>query len=1542
MGKKKGKIDIPTSISGGVHAEQVVMGNEYVTNIIQAAPYIPMSSEDMLVTCGTHVENVIQGLRHKYDPNLYVHRGIENEINSFIDEPSGKQNSSCFVVIAPAGSGKTNLLCAIAQERAHKQPTMLIMGGSAYISARNGLASSIQEALEIASDKARFKSANESLFILDHVANQLNRDAIVLLDAINEHPNPVQMRSAIEDLLRKMRGKRIKLVVTCRDYYWGLFKGDFWDEVVYNELPSENDENLSTSDFSYFASSEHAIVLPLYLEQYKITGMLVGDALEQCKHPLLLRFFCEAYRGQDIGDGVIQDIRLKELFDKYWDKKSESIAERMLKQGQVRLQKGLIANVENYLSNVASYMLRNMIHAIPLDRLPTASGVDEDLDDPRSLYGRIRDEFIVLEEQEHISGSIKYFQVAFVYEEFMEYVMARSLLRDWSRERYSDLQILGEINQLVEQYKEFTQLIGVLVYLSIMLKEYRHMELWSLLLSKDDEKWQQVIFETLRKLPEAQIDSSVISLLDSLLSSSDSSIQKNTLDTLRIRRIAKKVPANLTSRVYPLAVDAPSQVRQRAIAALGRLPFSEKTLDVLISSLDDPKPGVRENALSALADLYEPRAINRIIEALGDRSPAVHSRAADVLIKQKEISFELLLRAIKHTNRRIRPLVVEILGRISSQTVLSALMDDFINVDPRTQEAIIAVLQAHGDDSRVVEFLVSALKNKNTGVSQLASSALSKLSWKPSSIEEKACYCIVNSRWDECLALGQRAVPAIIGLLDIQDRYVRGRLIEMLARLGDARAVGPLKKVLKADDFLIVRKAFDALSMLGETQVNLVEILISSSDTSSYRMWVLELLRDIPLPRHVTPKVVRFLVDSLDDKNIDICKITIEILRKIKGEEVIDALINAAESQVKDVYNMAIAALTYKVPEGIKQIATLLNSVDVGIRRKAVKILCDSLQMDFTDSPVRIVGSRKDVVLAFEGHRAFVSRRLVKALQDDDSMVRCNSAKILAFLEWLPEQMEDRVWYYISLRDWSACEEVEAPALPVLIRAVDLETECLAVLLLTITRIWRRTVPQDKALETELTRLFSRYLTDHNAEVRAKSIEGLRDLYNPEVIVQLTRSLNDVNHELRESALGGLIERGLDSLPSLCIALNNPDLAIRQRALKAIGRMDDGKAIERLGKFYRETRNDSILSCQVLAALVSIGIRMGKKETIPSSVLQTVYDGFTDSSPKVRRTALFGIVQLDKERAIEFLTLGLQDADASVQEMAIDEIIKAGSDGSASLKLALSSNNLVIRKKTIQALNIIDRPYLLEQLVLMLKDKDRRFRALAIESLEKYNWYPETEEEKKLYLITALMENRQTVSAEIIENLLRDDQLHLLGHVLNTICTFNEQELYRDVNALPLIRALATQGEKALEMLLPAFNHKDRAVREEAVTWLKKIVRLYPEAAIQKLTPVLKHSDWTVRKQAIDMLSQLDSSLVVPLLMEMLADENEEVRAGAIIGLGQKLTPALQEAIINCLDDPKLLVQRQAYLVLSGIDNPEVKSALKYYHLKRRLRMKKR
>jgi hypothetical protein len=429
----------------------------------------PISIGDLLDACQAQVKSVLYDVRHKYDPKLYVNRAIERDLNNFFDTPLDGPAPNCFLLVAPAGSGKTNLLCELARVRVARQPVLLLMGGNLYIGATTGLLGAVQAELEAASSEVAFRSAGDSLHTLHCLAEELDQDALLFLDAINEHDRPVEMRKALEDLLRKTRGRRIKLVVTCRDYYWGLFKGRFWEGTTVNDLPAEGDEDEvgdTDEDFSHFAADEHERALPLYLDHYNIIGQPVGDAAEQCRHPLLLRFFCEAYRGQDVGE--VEDIRLKDLFDRYWSQKLASIAERMIQQGDERLQDGLTAKVGDYLLTVAAHMLHHNVRAIPLAEMPQATGREEQYEDPRSVYGRIRDEFIILEEKERGKGHRRVFQVAFVYEEFMEYVMARSLLRDWDRAILDETAILAEIEALTGRYESFAQILGVVVYLALM------------------------------------------------------------------------------------------------------------------------------------------------------------------------------------------------------------------------------------------------------------------------------------------------------------------------------------------------------------------------------------------------------------------------------------------------------------------------------------------------------------------------------------------------------------------------------------------------------------------------------------------------------------------------------------------------------------------------------------------------------------------------------------------------------------------------------------------------------------------------------------------------------------------------------------------------------------------------------------------------------------------------------------------------------------------------------------------------------------------
>ena len=87
----------------------------------------PITAGDMLFACQAQVKSALFDTSLKYDPKLYVEREIEQELNDFFDSPLEVSTPNCYLLIAPAGSGKTNLLCHLAQKRALQQPILLLM-----------------------------------------------------------------------------------------------------------------------------------------------------------------------------------------------------------------------------------------------------------------------------------------------------------------------------------------------------------------------------------------------------------------------------------------------------------------------------------------------------------------------------------------------------------------------------------------------------------------------------------------------------------------------------------------------------------------------------------------------------------------------------------------------------------------------------------------------------------------------------------------------------------------------------------------------------------------------------------------------------------------------------------------------------------------------------------------------------------------------------------------------------------------------------------------------------------------------------------------------------------------------------------------------------------------------------------------------------------------------------------------------------------------------------------------------------------------------
>jgi len=116
--------------TGHVKGTGIAIGAGARANVIIYEGFKPVTAGDLLQACQAQVNKQLYAARYKYVRDLYVHRAIERQLIAFIDAPTKDQGPTCFLIVAPAGSGKTNLLCDLARVRAAQQPVLLLLGGT--------------------------------------------------------------------------------------------------------------------------------------------------------------------------------------------------------------------------------------------------------------------------------------------------------------------------------------------------------------------------------------------------------------------------------------------------------------------------------------------------------------------------------------------------------------------------------------------------------------------------------------------------------------------------------------------------------------------------------------------------------------------------------------------------------------------------------------------------------------------------------------------------------------------------------------------------------------------------------------------------------------------------------------------------------------------------------------------------------------------------------------------------------------------------------------------------------------------------------------------------------------------------------------------------------------------------------------------------------------------------------------------------------------------------------------------------------------------
>lgn len=355
-----------------------------------------------------------------------------------------------FVLIDKAGGGKTNLLCHVALLLAKRTPTILLFGKEGL-----GDSHSLREMLISILRPAFGTEVDDLMESLDNALAARGDFLHVLVDGINEARDIARLNTSIADLLRWSRGHRVRVTISCRDIYWPFFDSELWGADVcvtaHNRLGSFSDE-------------EYERALPLYLCHFGIECEFSGHAREITQHPLLLRFFCEAYgtaNGSVCRLGKIEDIRLKQLFDEYVEKKTAHIRKMLLHHNS--------HEVSRFIFSLARHLFVEARSALSTTEVAMVTE-HPDISTESSLYLRFLDEDIIIEEQP--TDSVAARTVTFVYEEFMEYLVARALIEDSAPLAAGDIQ--GLFGMLSEKAKAWPNAIGVGEYVALMLLDGDH------------------------------------------------------------------------------------------------------------------------------------------------------------------------------------------------------------------------------------------------------------------------------------------------------------------------------------------------------------------------------------------------------------------------------------------------------------------------------------------------------------------------------------------------------------------------------------------------------------------------------------------------------------------------------------------------------------------------------------------------------------------------------------------------------------------------------------------------------------------------------------------------------------------------------------------------------------------------------------------------------------------------------------------------------------------------------------------------------------
>lgn len=320
--------------------------------------------------------------------------------------------SKILLITEYAGQGKTNLVCDIVD-------TVLIRRGvlAMFLTGHELDASNLYATIASRIFPGRQFDFSILFDEIEKICIQQNKQFILIIDGLNENGKPQILSDNIESfLLEILKYSSIKIILTCRTEY---LKQNFSNIEKNRELQQyiHSIEGLH----HHFNEIHKERLFDTYMYYFKIDYQeFSGNVFQQLiDNFLLLRIFCEVYKGQKIG--IVSNIYKDELFESYYETKVTEVNTYYRRESTDNT-----FDIRLFFRKIIAYMVdNNVFENVPLDFLLETHPKYYD------IYNRFIDGNVMIRRDIENTGVFGYKEVVnFTFDEFRDFMLTDYLLND--------------------------------------------------------------------------------------------------------------------------------------------------------------------------------------------------------------------------------------------------------------------------------------------------------------------------------------------------------------------------------------------------------------------------------------------------------------------------------------------------------------------------------------------------------------------------------------------------------------------------------------------------------------------------------------------------------------------------------------------------------------------------------------------------------------------------------------------------------------------------------------------------------------------------------------------------------------------------------------------------------------------------------------------------------------------------------------------------------------------------------------------------------